>query len=565
MPYQVQQILEGKSAPVCVSKDDTVAKALTLMIEHDFSQLPVITRKDEPYSPPIDTPEGMITYEGILRGIRNFKATIDDLKVRDVMMSAPVYSAEDDLFDILDRLKETNAVLVTGNTEFGPEPDLIGIVTSYDTAEYFRNRTEDLMRVEDIELTVKEFIKTAYLNENGELDELKLNGAIAQITSYKKENGQNTKLLLFRDLSLNDYITLLLLKETWALIEPIFGVQRNFVNELLQGVREIRNALAHFRGDISPEQRDKLKFAAEWLTRCQDEYQARKERAEMQRLIEKARAIIQTSKIDAQEEVNQQITKASPIVTLTDFSITESATSGGRYAALADWLQSQPGRIDSVELTFNEIEGIIKTDLPASARNHRAWWANDSVGHSHSQLWLDAGWRTTYINLSEGKITFSRIREREKAYIAFFSKLLDELRKKAKFTIREASPDGASWIVIQNIPRNGPSFGSFTFSFSRNRRLRVELYMDLGDQAQTKAAFDKLFSQKSQFDSQLGEVEWERLDNRRASRLALYHEGHISDERTHVELREWAVETMVKFYNVLVEPAEQAIREAKRA
>src|SRR6266849_2861991 len=99
MPYQVQQIIEGKGAPVCVTSEESVAKALTLMIEHDFSQLPVIRKEDN-----FDIPLGMITYEGILRGIRNFGAGIADLMVGDVMDSAPIYTVEDDLFDILDRL-----------------------------------------------------------------------------------------------------------------------------------------------------------------------------------------------------------------------------------------------------------------------------------------------------------------------------------------------------------------------------------------------------------------------------------------------------------------------------
>jgi hypothetical protein len=243
--------------------------------------------------------------------------------------------------------------------------------------------------------------------------------------------------------------------------------------------------------------------------------------------------------------------------------VTESATGGGRYATLADWLQSQPGRVDQVQLSFNNIEEIIATDLPASARNHRAWWANDSVGHSHSQLWLDAGWRTTYINLSDGKVTFSRIREREKAYINFFSKLIDELRKKSGVPVRDISPDGASWVVLETVPRRGPSNGSFNFSFSRDKQLRVELYLDLIDQQKTKFVFDKLFAQKEEIEVQVGAVEWERLDSRRASRIALYHDGHILEEGKHPELRKWAVDAMDKFYKVMSEPVEKAILEAR--
>jgi CBS domain-containing protein len=206
MPYQVKQIIEGKGMPVCVEKDDPVSKALELMIDHDFSQLPVIHRQDN-----FDIPEGMITNESILRGIKNFKAGIKDLKVRDVMITAPIYSLEDDLFDILDRLKNTNAVLITDAIG----PDLVGIVTSYDTTEYFRNRTEDLMRVEDIEVMIKELIKGAFTDEKGESDESALAVAVTQVISYKRGSKQNEKPPSFTDLSLGDYIVLLQRKEVW--------------------------------------------------------------------------------------------------------------------------------------------------------------------------------------------------------------------------------------------------------------------------------------------------------------------------------------------------------------
>jgi len=54
------------------------------------------------------------------------------------------------------------------------------------TTEYFRNRTEDLMRVEDIELMSESYIKAAYIKEDdGCLDNDKLDAAITQITSFK--------------------------------------------------------------------------------------------------------------------------------------------------------------------------------------------------------------------------------------------------------------------------------------------------------------------------------------------------------------------------------------------
>ena len=550
MAIQVQQLIEGKGKPESITRNAPVTEALTLMVNFDYSQLPVTRLEDD-----IHIPEGTVTYEGILRGIRNFGAKLETLKVKDVMVPAPIFRQDDDLFDILNKLKETNAVLVTG-----PEGrELVGIVTSYDSTEYFRDRTEDLMRVEDIETTIKEFIEWAYTGPYGESKKEELSRAIFAVSARPNQNSSETeKQKQFDELTLNDYISLLGYKKTWDFFEPIFGIPRESLIELLNKIRVIRNALAHFRGDITFEQRDTLKFCADWFSKRMEEFQARLDQEEQEheqiaQLFQKAQTIPIPSA--GKEGTKEYVVNPSSQANTPEFTVSEAGGEGGRYALLADWLQSQPGRIDHVKLSFNEVEDIIRADLPPSARERRAWWANDTVGHSHSQLWLDAGWKTTFIHLSEGTITFSRIREREKAYIAFFSKLLDELRKKANFTIREVSPDGASWIVICSIPEGFASYGSFTFSFTRDKRLRVELYLDFADYDMTKKIFDRLYAQREQIEAQVSAISWERLDNRRASRIALYHNGQISDEEPHPELRKWAAETMVKFHDAIEEPA----------
>lgn len=555
MPYQVEQLLEGKSRLVYVSKEDTAKHALSLMLEHDYSQLPVITINDG-----FENADGLVTYEGIIRGIRNFNLNIDDLKVRDVMGNVFVCNGDDDLFDILDRLKETNAVLV----QHKEIPEIQGIITTYDTTEYFRNRTEDLMRVEDIEITIKELMKEAYSSFNdkfeSEVDEERLGKAVKLIS----QRGANSKPKTFDELTMAEYINLLTIPETWTFFESIFNKPNEAVKGLLHKVRETRNLLAHFRGDLSAEQRDQLKFTVDWLARCQDEYLDKKKKRKYELMEEKYKQEISTPANIEQKEVDTSYESAVLAMTTTDFIVTESTKSGGRYAALADFLQSQPGRIDQIPLTFNQVEEIIGSDLPDSARVFRGWWANDSVGHSHSQLWLDAGWRTTYINLGEGRVTFSRIREREKAYIDFFGSLLADLRRNANFLVKDISPDGAGWIVIQRIPRTGQTFASYVISFSRTKKLRIELYLDLLDKDQTKLAFEKLLEKKGEFEAQLGQIEWERLDNRRASRIALYKDGQITEEDKLPELRKWAVDTMYKLYNTTVEPVEKVIREIRQ-
>lgn len=547
MPYQIEQLLEGKSKVVSVSKEDTILHGLALMLEHDYSQLPVLESNGD-----FDEVVGMVTYEGIIRGIRNFNMSIETLKARDVMGKAFTCYAGDDLFDILDRLKESNAAVVQHN-EY---PVIVGIVTSYDVTEYFRAQTEDLMRVEDIETTIRDLIKEAYttIKPHGEedfIDEDKLNIA-ARSASYGRPKD-------FDKLSLAEYISLLTIPETWEFFEPIFKLPAESIKNLLNGIRETRNQLAHFRDDLSTEERDRLKFAVDWITRCQDEYQKLKEKRKFELLEEKFDL---GNKKEKELDIQNTQSFVDDITTTnasSEYVFTESTKSGGRYAALADWLQSQSGQYDQIPLTFDEIEKIVGFKLPDSARVFRGWWANDSVGHTHSQLWLDAGWRTSYINLSEGRVTFNRNKERETAYIDFFGSLLRDLRTYANFQIRDASPSGTSWVVVAKAPRNGQTFASYVVSFSRNKQVRVELYLDLLDKEKTKLVFGKLLENKEELNSQLDSLKWERLENRRASRIALYKDGQITDEERLPELRKWAVESIYKLYNATIEIVEKAI------
>jgi len=78
------------------------------------------------------------------------------------------------------------------------------------------------------------------------------------------------------------------------------------------------------------------------------------------------------------------------------------------YAALAEYLGGLPKGFPAVQLTFAQIEKITDHKLPNSARQHLAWWANDSVGHTHSKLWLDKDWRSGRVSLEEEIVDFHR-------------------------------------------------------------------------------------------------------------------------------------------------------------
>jgi hypothetical protein len=213
--------------------------------------------------------------------------------------------------------------------------------------------------------------------------------------------------------------------------------------------------------------------------------------------------------------------------------------------------------------TCSNIDG----ELPNSARLHRAWWANDSVSHAWSREWLEAGWRKAQLRLTGESVTFARIQARERAYIDFFGALQIELRKHPDVPVKDTSPDGHSWLVVTSLPRDRAQSLSFCVSFAHRSRVRVELYIDTGDQATNKHMFDALYADRVRLEQEVAApLTWERLDDKRASRIAVYHPGSITDDaQTLAEVHACAVETMPRFYRALAGPAEGALGEEVHA
>ena len=577
MPYPVQNLIEGRGKPVCARPSDSVQKALEIMIEHDFSQLPVIDDSQIAL--------GMVTYESIVRALNNFGLRVDQLAVKDAIVKVPTYRPDEDLFDLLDRLRDTYAVLIMDR-----DGRLIGIVTTYDSTEFFRRRAEDMIWVEDIEGLLKDMISSAFTKSGGDLDKERLSQAIINITSsfpvdkstyrkalraYLEQSGQSSGEIVpealkesylrmkverepkdLDDLTFYELMRLILDDERWEFYESILKLDKIAVGKLLDGVRETRNALAHFRRDISSFERDRLKFCVEWLDRHQ---------VPIFWPIYSTNQVQENSLALREERIFYRPEELEGDIIPTDEELSPRES---RYSPLAIWLQSQTGGTSKVQLSFAEIEEIIEGELPNSARKHRAWWANDSAGHSHSQLWLEAGWRASFVSLAEEKVTFTRIAEREKAYIDFFSNLLGLLRDAAPFQVKAVPLDGQNWVIVYSFPERGPQLAVLNYSFARQNRFRVELYIDTGDKQENKSVFDELHTQRAAIEGVLNtELSWERIDDKRASRIAMYKDGSISDsEEKLAQLRDWAVGFMIRFHEVIAKPGTKALKKhSKRA
>lgn len=590
MTTTVQEFIKDKPPVEKVTSDDLLITAVRRMIGNDYSQLPVVDSNN--------CPVGIITSESILKALNNYATTLEKVGIKHAMLKKPqTFNQNIDLLDLFEDMSGHVALVIDD------ENRLVQIITDYDTAQYFRQRAQDIILVENIETTLRDYVQLAFgSNSDGQarLDQMiqtmtdasfsirqkferglrhylranRLNlddglfdnvfekklfaeGVRSYLNALPEEETisfdevlfeqvfeqhmiENNPLSEFDNLTLGNYIALFLHKDYWPYYAGIFGLEKSAVSNLLDGVRNTRNALSHFR-EIMPDQSIQLRDCYDLLN---DHQQAI------------ARAFAQddteASDVIAPDEGVEPGTKPE---TDTDHPLPpdDEATPGeSRYAPLAIWLQSQPPEKELVKPTFAKIEEIIGGKLPESAYRNRAWWANDSLGHVQSKQWLDVGWRVAAVNMTIHVVRFARIKERNKAYIDFYSTLTTKLSNVFGFDNLNMLPDGSNWHYIKSIGE-GKNLANIHYSFGRDRSFRIELYIDSGDGELNKKLFDKLMEQKEIIEQEIGtSLQWQRLDNKRASRISQVFHGHITDEEKALnQLIEKVIPATVNFISLM--------------
>ncbi|WP_157985206.1 DUF4268 domain-containing protein [Lentzea terrae] len=130
--------------------------------------------------------------------------------------------------------------------------------------------------------------------------------------------------------------------------------------------------------------------------------------------------------------------------------------------------------------------------------------------------------------------------------MVFFERVFVLLATKYS-TIKTPRVQPANWVSFASGP-----FGYYSLSFSRSG-YRIEVYLDMGDKELTKALFDHFHGNRAELEQDLGlKLSWERLNERRASRLAIYRENfdlHNPDEVEQVAL--WTVDQVAKLHGKL--------------
>jgi hypothetical protein len=75
-----------------------------------------------------------------------------------------------------------------------------------------------------------------------------------------------------------------------------------------------------------------------------------------------------------------------------------------KYEVLSRFLRDTDK--SKLNLKFSEIERILGTPLPASARRYPAWWSNNRGSHVQAHAWLDSGFRTEQVDVAAETLSF---------------------------------------------------------------------------------------------------------------------------------------------------------------
>lgn len=424
MPFPVSSIVDCQVPPVTARADECAADALTRMVEHDYSQLPVVDENN--------FLAGIVSAESILRAVRTFGQLPTSFRVIDCRIKATSFTPDAELFDVLASLQMENAVVIV-NENRTP----VGIVTDFDTSSYLRDRAENAMLVEDIELTLKEFIGLAFTQKDKKKRDSAINEAAARAAAPERDREQLKKALqnyfgekpvdtdrlnqtfellsaggrepkTFEALTFAEYVKMWLSSERWDQYNLVIKLDRAPLTRMLETVNRIRNKIAHFRGDLTRAEHDALVQCRDWLQaykpyllevagQSQDVIQ--NEMRSQDASIEKA---IQETPAKETEE-----SSAASVANHKESSIDVEKVS--KYSALGRWLRGVPSHVETTWIDFIKVEELIGVPLPPSATRHRSWWANDWTSHSQSKLWLEAGWQTDIVDMDNERVRFRRI------------------------------------------------------------------------------------------------------------------------------------------------------------
>ena len=221
MTHRVRMLEAANREVIQVNPQDSIERAVTLMLAHDFSQLAVMTGPREL--------KGAISWKSI--GSRLSQGN-EPKQVSDAMEPAAEVSDSESLFEVTKTIIQRDYVFVRSSSD----RKITGVVTATDLSEQFQGLSEPFLLLGGIENQIRRIIQKVFEVET-------LRAACDDNDPDRKARVTKASQLTF-----GEYQRIFEKEENWKRLGFV-ACRTTFCKELDE-VRRLRNEIMHFHPDV---------------------------------------------------------------------------------------------------------------------------------------------------------------------------------------------------------------------------------------------------------------------------------------------------------------------------
>ncbi len=219
---RIGRLAAANRPPISVKPDDPVERAVTLMMHHDYSQLPIMTG-------PRDV-KGMISWRSLGQRLARGKTA---QRVLEAAESHYELGADTSLFEAIPVIIQRDSVLIRDQSK-----SICGIVTAADLCDQFQQLTEPFLLLNEIEEHIRSIIADHF--------------SVSELATARDPAASARPVNRVADLTLGEYLRLLEQPQNWDRLG--LGVSRQVVTDALRYMLDIRNDVMHFDPDGIPDE-----------------------------------------------------------------------------------------------------------------------------------------------------------------------------------------------------------------------------------------------------------------------------------------------------------------------
>jgi CBS domain-containing protein len=233
--FRIGSLPAANKALIVISNNAPLTKAITLMLQYDFSQLPVMQGERDV--------KGVITWKSIgLKLAMGQKCA----SVGDCREEIRIIDSNRTLFEAIPTIVEFGYTLVRNQQD----RRITGIITASDLSLQFQDLSEPFLLLREIELHIRRILGKKVTESDFQI--------------LETAGVSNRKVSQIEELTLGQYIRLFQHPDVWTKLALSIDAAE-FV-QLLDQVREIRNEVMHFdRDPMTKDQLDTLKRATRFM------------------------------------------------------------------------------------------------------------------------------------------------------------------------------------------------------------------------------------------------------------------------------------------------------------